>query len=52
MVRKIAARRATELKKVDQALAEIDLELNLVPESKIAAATKTKIEAAKATSPP
>ena len=41
-----------ELKQFDQALAEIDLELNLVPESKIAAATKTKIEAAMATSSP
>ena len=41
-----------ELKKFDQALAEIDLELNLVPESKIAAATKTKIEAIMATSSP
>lgn len=41
-----------ELKKFDQALAEIDLELNLVPESKIAAATKTKIEATMATSSP
>jgi cytochrome c-type biogenesis protein CcmH/NrfG len=39
-----------ELKKFDQALAEIDLELNLVPESKIAAATRTKIEATMATS--
>jgi tetratricopeptide (TPR) repeat protein len=41
-----------ELKKFDQALAEIDLELNLVPESKMAAATKTKIEATMATSSP
>ena len=41
-----------ELKKPDQALAEIDLELNLVPESKIAAATKTKIAAAMAASSP
>jgi len=41
-----------ELKKPDQALAEIDLELNLVPESKIAAAAKTKIEATMATSWP
>ncbi len=41
-----------ELRKFDQALAEIDLELNLVPESKIAAATKTKIAAAMATSSP
>ena len=39
-----------ELKRFDQALAEIDLELNLVPESKIAAATRTKIEATMATS--
>jgi tetratricopeptide (TPR) repeat protein len=41
-----------ELKKFDQALAEIGLELNLVPESKIATATRTKIEAAMATSSP
>jgi tetratricopeptide (TPR) repeat protein len=41
-----------ELKKFDQALAEIDLELNLVPGSKIAAATKAKIEATIAASSP
>jgi tetratricopeptide (TPR) repeat protein len=41
-----------ELKKFDLALAEIDLELNLVPESKMASATKTKIEAIMATSSP
>jgi tetratricopeptide (TPR) repeat protein len=41
-----------ELKKFDEALAEIDLELKLVPESRAAAETKAKIEAAKAASYP
>jgi tetratricopeptide (TPR) repeat protein len=41
-----------ELKRFDDALAEIDLELKLVPESKVAAETKAKIEAAKAGSAP
>jgi tetratricopeptide (TPR) repeat protein len=41
-----------ELKKFDDALAEINLELRLVPESKIAAQTKEKILAAKAASAP
>jgi len=41
-----------EQKKFDDALGEIDLELNLVPESGIAAATKAKIEAAKAVALP
>jgi tetratricopeptide (TPR) repeat protein len=41
-----------ELKKFDQALAEIDVELNLVPQSKMAAATKAKIETAMAASTP
>ena len=40
-----------ELKKYDDALAEIELELKLVPESKIAQETKKKIEVAKASSP-
>lgn len=41
-----------EQKKLDEALAEIDLELKLVPESKAAAELKAKIEAAKAASSP
>ena len=41
-----------EQKKFDNALEEIDLELNLVPESSIAAATRAKIEAAKAAALP
>jgi tetratricopeptide (TPR) repeat protein len=40
-----------ELKKVDEAAAEINLELKLVPESKAAIETRTKIEAAKAATP-
>jgi len=41
-----------EQKKFDDALAEINLELNLVPESSIAAATRARIEAAKAAALP
>jgi tetratricopeptide (TPR) repeat protein len=41
-----------ELKKLDEALAEIDLELKLVPESKAAIETRAKIEAAKAAASP
>jgi tetratricopeptide (TPR) repeat protein len=41
-----------ELKKFDEALTEINLELKLVPESKAAAEAKTKIEAAKASAAP
>jgi tetratricopeptide (TPR) repeat protein len=41
-----------EQKKFDQALTEIDLELKLVPESRMAAAAKAKIEAAMAASTP
>jgi Tfp pilus assembly protein PilF len=41
-----------EQKKLDDALAEINLELNLVPESQVAAATKAKIDAARAASLP
>jgi Flp pilus assembly protein TadD len=41
-----------EMKKFHEALSEIDLELELVPESKVAADTKAKIEAAKAASSP
>jgi Tfp pilus assembly protein PilF len=41
-----------EEKKFDDALAEINLELNLVPESSIAAATRARIEAAKAAALP
>lgn len=41
-----------ELKKFDEALAMIELELKLVPESKMALETKKKIEAAKATTAP
>jgi tetratricopeptide (TPR) repeat protein len=37
-----------EMKKIDEALSEIGLELGLVPESKAAAETKAKIETAKA----
>jgi Tfp pilus assembly protein PilF len=37
-----------EMEKFDEALSEINLELELVPESKAAAETKAKIEAAKA----
>ena len=37
-----------EMKKFDEALSEVSLELQLVPESKLAADTKAKIEAAKA----
>jgi tetratricopeptide (TPR) repeat protein len=40
-----------ELKKFDEALAQIELELKLVPESKNAAEIKTKIEAAKGAGP-
>ena len=39
-----------EVKKLDEAYAEIDLELKLVPESKAAIETKAKIEAARAVS--
>ena len=38
-----------ELKKLDEALAEINLELKLVPNSKVAAEIKTKIQTARAT---
>ena len=41
-----------ELKRFDEASAEINLELKLVPESKAAAETKAKIAAAKAASSP
>jgi tetratricopeptide (TPR) repeat protein len=41
-----------ELKRFDEALAEDEMELKLVPESKIAAETKVKIEAAKAAAAP
>jgi tetratricopeptide (TPR) repeat protein len=41
-----------ELKRFDEALAEIDLEQKIVPESKAAAETKARIEAAKASSSP
>jgi tetratricopeptide (TPR) repeat protein len=41
-----------EMKKFDEALSEIGLELELVPESKVAADTKAKIEAAKTAFPP
>ncbi len=41
-----------EQKKFDDALTEINLELNLVPESQVAAAAKTKIDAARAASLP
>jgi protein O-GlcNAc transferase len=41
-----------EQKKIDQALAEINLELELVPESRAAAELKTKIEAVKVASSP
>jgi tetratricopeptide (TPR) repeat protein len=41
-----------ELKKFDEALVEIEAELKLVPESKNAAETKTKILAAKASADP
>jgi tetratricopeptide (TPR) repeat protein len=41
-----------ELKRFDEALTEIELELQLVPESKVAAETKAKIEAAKAGAAP
>jgi tetratricopeptide (TPR) repeat protein len=41
-----------EMKKFDEALAEIDLELEVVPESEAAAETKAKIETAKATFSP
>jgi tetratricopeptide (TPR) repeat protein len=40
-----------ELKRYDDALREIELELKLVPESKAAAENKAKIEAAKAAAP-
>ncbi len=40
-----------ELKKFDEALAQIELELKLVPESKPAAEIKAKIEAAKGAGP-
>jgi hypothetical protein len=40
-----------ELKRFDEALVAIELELNLVPESKAALDAKAKIEAAKAASP-
>jgi len=40
-----------ELKQFDQALAEINLELALFPESKAAMETMTKIETAKTTAP-
>jgi tetratricopeptide (TPR) repeat protein len=41
-----------EAKKFDQALAEIELELQLVPDSKAAQETKSKIEAARAAASP
>ena len=41
-----------ELKKLDEALAEINLELQLVPESKVAAEVKAKIQTAMATIAP
>jgi tetratricopeptide (TPR) repeat protein len=41
-----------EQKRIDEALAEINLELKLVPDSKTAAELKAKIEAAKAASSP
>ncbi len=41
-----------EMKKFDEALSEIGVELELVPESKAATETKAKIEAAKAASSP
>jgi hypothetical protein len=41
-----------ELKKFDEALAEIQLELKLVPESKAAVETKARIEAAMAARTP
>jgi tetratricopeptide (TPR) repeat protein len=41
-----------ELKRYDEALGEIELELKLVPESKAAADSKAKIEAAKAAEAP
>jgi len=40
-----------ELKQFDQALAEINLEIVLVPESKAAMETRTKIETAKTAAP-
>ena len=41
-----------QMKRFDEALAEIDLEQSLLPESKAAAEMKTKIEAEKATATP
>lgn len=41
-----------ELKRFDEALAEIDLEQTLVPESKAASETRARIESAKASSTP
>jgi len=41
-----------EQNRFDQALAEIELELKLVPESKAAADAKAKIEAARAAAMP
>jgi Tfp pilus assembly protein PilF len=41
-----------ELKKYDDALSEIEIELKLVPDGKIAREIKKKIESAKAASPP
>ena len=41
-----------EMKRLDEALAEIELELKLVPENKVAAETKAKIEAARTSSTP
>lgn len=41
-----------ELRRFDEALAEIDLEQKLVPESKAASETRARIEAAKASSTP
>jgi Flp pilus assembly protein TadD len=41
-----------ELRKLDEASAEIDLERKLVPESKAAAEVRAKIDAAKASSSP
>jgi tetratricopeptide (TPR) repeat protein len=41
-----------QMKRLDEALAEIELELKLVPESRAAAETKVKIEAARGSSTP
>ena len=41
-----------QMKRLDEALAEIELELKLVPDSKAAAETKAKIEAARSSLTP